>query len=219
MRKTSGRPSHEMTTPYKFLRQGLALVLLLGLCSAPLQAADATADAAATFLAALQDETIEQLTDPSVDESEREQRFRQLFNKGFDLPTIGRFVIGRYWRGASQQDRDDFLAVFEDVIVQRFLPILTENSDQRFEIGKVTEDSRAPGTMLVASKIARPEGEPYKVTWRIRFKDEQYKVLDVVAEGISMGHHPALGIQLVDQVVRRQGKQPHASAAQENQKR
>ncbi len=170
----------------QILRRGLRLLLVLGLCSAPVQAVDAMAGDAASFLATLQDEAIEQLTDPDIDADEREQRFRHLFNKGFDVPAIGRFVVGRYWRGATQKERDDFIKVFEDVVVQRFMPLLSEGSERRFEIGKVVEDSRAKDHVLVASEIARGEGDPYKVNWRIRFKDEEFKVLDIVAEGVSM---------------------------------
>src|SRR3546814_2457128 len=36
-------------------------------------------------------------------------RSRQFFNENFDVPEIGRFVIGRYWRAASPADRKAFL--------------------------------------------------------------------------------------------------------------
>jgi len=158
----------------------LALVLLPGLAKA-LDTAEA-----ATFLNSLQTEAAAQLGDTSVSSEEKEQRFRKLFNENFDVPAIGRFVVGRYWRSASEAERQEFLAVFEDAMVQRFLPLLAENSSDRFQVGNVIADSRSEDMALVDSVIERPEGEPYKVTWRLRESDGSFKILDIVAEGVSM---------------------------------
>lgn len=156
-----------------------------------LTASAATAEAfnnqqAADFLSNLQERAIAELGDDSLNNDQKEDRFRALFNESFDVPAIGRFVVGRYWRGASQEDRDAFLNVFEDVIVQRFLPLLTENTDKRFQLGTVTPDSRNPDMAIIDSRVPRAEGEPYKVGWRIRETDGNHKILDIVAEGVSM---------------------------------
>ncbi|MEQ8354914.1 MAG: ABC transporter substrate-binding protein [Kiloniellaceae bacterium] len=141
---------------------------------------------AANFLNSLQEEAAAQLGDASVSEQQKEDRFRKLFNQNFDVPAIGRFVIGRYWRGASDEDQKAFLAVFEDAMVQRFLPLLAENSSERFQVGTVTLDSRNENMALVDSRIDRTEGEPYRVSWRVREADGEFKILDIVAEGVSM---------------------------------
>lgn len=166
----------------------LAFVAVLALAGlgVPTDAEAFNNQQAASFLSNLQQRAAAELGDTSASEQQKEMRFRKLFNESFDVPTIGRFVIGRYWRGASQSDRDAFLEVFEDVMVQRFLPLLTENSDERFQIGTITPDSRNPDMAIIASQVPRAEGEPYKVGWRIREKGDQYRILDIVAEGVSM---------------------------------
>lgn len=162
------------------------LVLTLGLAAAPITAVAFDDQQAADFLGNLQDRAISQLSDASASDEEKEVHFRSLFNESFDVPTIGRFVVGRYWRGASQEDRDAFLKVFEDVIVQRFLPLLTDNSDKRLKIGNVNPDSKRPNEAKIDTVFPRSEGEPYKVRWHIRETDGRYQVLDIVAEGVSM---------------------------------
>src|SRR5690606_8870613 len=122
----------------------------------------------------------------SISNEEKERHFRQLFNENFDVPKIGQFVIGRYWRNASQADRQAFLKVFEDAMVQRFLPLLAENSTERFQIGTATPDAANENDILIDSRITRPQGEPYRVTWRVRQTDGSFKILDIVAEGVSM---------------------------------
>lgn len=141
---------------------------------------------AATFLANLQERAASRLGDASISEKEKEDHFRKLFNENFDVPAIGRFVIGRYWRAASPEEQKNFLEVFEDAMVQRFLPLLAENSSERFNIGTVTPDSRNENMALIASRIDRSEGEPYRVSWRVRETNGDFKILDIVAEGVSM---------------------------------
>jgi phospholipid transport system substrate-binding protein len=162
----------------------LIVALAVWLPAAPAAALDSKQ--AADFLADLQEKAASQLGNTSVSEAEKEQRFRELFNENFDVPAIGRFVIARYWRGASEADRATFLEVFEDAMVQRFLPLLAENSSERFQIGSVTPDSNAEDMAMIDSRIDRSEGEPYRVAWRVRERDGQFRILDIVAEGVSM---------------------------------
>lgn len=171
----------------RLLRSFIAPALLALAVWLPATAASALdTKQAAAFLQSLQEEAASQLGDTSVSETEKEQRFRKLFNENFDVPAIGRFVVARYWRGASEADRAAFLKVFEDAMVQRFLPLLAENSSERFQIGSVTPDGNTENMAMIDSRIDRAEGEPYRVAWRVREKDGQFKILDIVAEGVSM---------------------------------
>ncbi len=138
------------------------------------------------FLKALQSETIGQLTDSSLGEAEKEQRAHELFQRYFDTPAIGRFVIGRYWRKASEQEQKDFLTVFQEVIVQRFVPLFEEQSDSRFTFSTQRQDEKHPEMSFVSSKIETNSNEVIKVVWRVREKDGAQKILDVIIEGASM---------------------------------
>jgi phospholipid transport system substrate-binding protein len=170
----------DLKSSFAFCLLALALLVL----PAGAQALDTKQ--AATFLEDLQERAASRLGDASISDKEKEEHFRKLFNENFDVPAIGRFVIGRYWRAASPEDQKAFLAVFEDAMVQRFLPLLAENSSERFKIGVVTPDARNDNMALIASRIDRAEGEPYKVSWRVRETDGDFKILDIVAEGVSM---------------------------------
>lgn len=169
------------------LKSSFAFCLLaFALFALPVAAKALDTKQAASFLEQLQEKAASRLGDASISDKEKEDHFRKLFNENFDVPAIGRFVIGRYWRAASPEDQRAFLAVFEDAMVQRFLPLLAENSSERFKIGNVTADSRNQNMALIDSRIDRAEGEPYKVTWRVRETDGDFKILDIVAEGVSM---------------------------------
>lgn len=148
------------------------------------RAADASTQAG-EFLVDMTNQAIAQLTDESLPLAERKTRFRELFRANFDVPAVGRFVLGRYWRTADAETREAFLSVFEEVMVQRFAPKFAGYAETKFEVSKVRalEDE---SQYVVSSKISPKTGEPFEVGWRVRQSDGQFKILDVIGEGVSM---------------------------------
>jgi phospholipid transport system substrate-binding protein len=69
------------------------------------------------FVQALGEQAI-QVLGPSVSPSQRLVRFRELFRNDFDVPGIGQFVLGRYWRIATPQEQQEFLGLFQEYIVR-----------------------------------------------------------------------------------------------------
>ncbi len=143
------------------------------------------ADAAAAFLASLTYQAIEKLTDASLPVMEREQSFRSLYRANFDIPAIGRFVLGRYWRKARPEVRKDFLTAFEEVMAQGFAARFAGYADTTFEVVSVQALKRT-GQFKVNSRISPTEDEVYLVGWLVEHKNGQFRVLDVVSEGVSM---------------------------------
>ncbi len=162
-----------------------AIVGVLALVWLPASGRADQADAAGAFLLSLTDRAIAELADESVPVAERKQRFRQLFNDNFDVPAIGRFVLGRYWRSADKAAQGEFLAVFEDVMVDRFAPQFAGYAGTKFKIGAIREVSEN-NQIMVSSTVAPPNAEAAHVDWRLRSRDGGFKVLDVVAQGLSM---------------------------------
>ena len=148
--------------------------------------ASAASDNAGTFVTALKNDAVKQLSDAGSDNALKEQRFRALLNKNFEVEDIGKFVIGRYWRKAPDADKKEFLAVFEDVLVQRFLPLFDDYVDRNFSIDSVREDAKRPEFSTVVSRVSQPQGADAQVLWRVRESSGKFQISDVKAEGISL---------------------------------
>ncbi|MGF1608582.1 MAG: phospholipid-binding protein MlaC [Kiloniellales bacterium] len=153
---------------------------------APARANTQSPQDAGAFLVALGERAVHELGDQSLDESERERRFRRLFKESIDIETIGRFVLGKHWRRATPEERQDFLQVFEDATVQRFLPLFADYSGETFIISSQRRDANNPNHIFVTSKIALTSGDAYSVEWRVRELESGYRILDIIAEGVSM---------------------------------
>jgi phospholipid transport system substrate-binding protein len=159
-------------------------ILSLILLSAELRAESPTE--ADKFLADFGQRAILELTDASASESEKADRFRSLLDEGFDIPLIGQFIVARYWRGASAAEREEFLELFREYLVQRFLPLFALYDGQAFETDGLRLDSKNEAIAWVTIFFDSESGEPFRTDWRVRLRDGRYEILDVKAEGTSM---------------------------------
>lgn len=129
-------------------------------------------------------EAISSLTERELSEQERQARFRKIFRRAFDIRTIARFSLGRYWRIASKTEREEYVGLFEDFIVQAYAHRFKDYDGESFKVGEVHQINDKD--TLVLSQLGRPGGPPIQVHWRVRASGE-LKIVDVVVEGISMG--------------------------------
>ena len=121
--------------------------------------------------------------------AEREAAFRDLVVRGFDIPTATRFVLGRHWNTATDEQRAEFSAIFLDFIA-RVYAIRFDSyfyGGEQFTVRSVIADES--GDKIVRAQVPRPSGaDPVEFDFRVRSKDGNHKVIDLYVEGISMLH-------------------------------
>ena len=149
-------------------------------------AAAAQGEDPGSFLISLSQRAIAELSDQTIGEAERQERFRGLLETNFDMQAIGRFVLGVYARGAAPSEQAAFLATFKEVLAQRFLPYFRDDRGEAFTVDEVKPDPANPRLSLVISNITLADGNQLPVGWRIRRGEDGFKIIDVVAEGVSL---------------------------------
>ena len=139
------------------------------------------ADAAA-FMNQLWNRAVEVLNN-KADPPVREARFRQLFHEDFD-PGIARFVLGRYWRKASEEEQQEFVKLFEDYVVFVYTARFANFGGETIKI----RGSRSDGDgVIVSTDVISPgSASPLRIDWRLVTDNSGYKINDVIVEGVSM---------------------------------
>jgi phospholipid transport system substrate-binding protein len=100
-----------------------------------------------------------------------------------DVNGVGRFVLGRFWRLATPEQRQEYLRLFHAVLMNSITGRLGDYQGVRFAVGRAT--STAAG-IQVATVVTRPNNPPANVIWIIRDVGGGPKIVDVVAEGTSL---------------------------------
>ena len=126
------------------------------------------------------------LSDSSLSAEQRAEGMRRLMARGIDIPPIARFVLGRYWRAASERQREAYVEAYSDYILAAYTAKIGGGATavERFDVVK----TQAHGTkdFLVYCIVARTGGEPTHAIWRLRQRDGRYRIIDLMVEGISM---------------------------------
>lgn len=129
---------------------------------------------------------IQILVNKSVSLPQREEAFRAVLRTHFDLRAVAKFVLGRYWRQASDSQKEDFLKLFEDSIVHSYAQQFENYNDEKLDVKKARSSGQG---VLVTSHVVRPKGAPpLQVDWKVYKTKKGPLILDVIVNGVSMSH-------------------------------
>jgi phospholipid transport system substrate-binding protein len=131
-------------------------------------------------------EGLQTLSDKGLSPGARHDRFASILENDFDLPRIARFAAGRYWNATNETDRQRFVKVFERWIIVTYSDRFSTYGGEGVKVTGSRADSET--TVTVSSQLVHPSGgAPVKIDWRIRRDQaDDYRVIDVAVEGVSM---------------------------------
>jgi len=168
-------------------RQFLASIALIaaGVWTSGPALAQSGAPEAGAFIQGLGEEAVRTFSDKGLPREQALRRFQSLLHKGFDVPYIGRWVLGRFWNQATEQQQGDYQRLFEQLIIKTYAGRFLEYSGETFKVTGVRTEGDSDS--MVSTQIVRPNGPPVNLDWRVRRRDGHFKIIDVVVEGVSMG--------------------------------
>lgn len=125
------------------------------------------------------------LVDKEIEKKDLEKKFSKVLKASFDLPRIGRFVLGSYWKSSSDDQQKEFIKLFESYIVQSYANQFSSYSGEDVDVKDVQTKGRYA---FVSSTITAPEAaDVINVDWRVRKgKNGRLKIVDVIVEGVSL---------------------------------
>lgn len=140
---------------------------------------------AETFMSEIGEKVIHLLTDSSITDQERADQFRRILETKFNLKAISKFVLGRYWKQATEEEKNQFLDLFKETTIASYATRFKDYTSEKFEI--LGSRPETDGGVTVLTQIVRPSGQAIPIDWKIFEKNGDVRIYDVILEGISMG--------------------------------
>tara|TARA_B100000676_G_scaffold259172_1_gene268005 strand:- start:112 stop:756 length:645 start_codon:yes stop_codon:yes gene_type:complete len=169
----------------RIVKSAAVSIGLVVLIATTLQAAPAHRDSG-EFVTELGNRAIELLGSKTASEEEQERRFRYILREGFAVRKIGKFVLGKYRRSATKGEISEFLDLFEDYIVSLYSSAFRSYSGETFVVSRIVKTRSPRDTMVVAHINPDAPDGPTKVVFQVRRSIDDYKILDVKIQGVSM---------------------------------
>ena len=173
-----------MTKQLRFLILLLFIVIGSGVSFTAFASEKTSPEEAAKFIHQLGQSAVQVLGDSSSTLEQREANVQGLLKTNFALDRIGRFVLGKTWKKASQEQQVEYQHLFGQYILAMYARRLGGYTGQTFEVVKAEPVGKKDA--VVFTNITRPSATPITCGWRVRRVGTSHKILDVIVEGISM---------------------------------
>jgi phospholipid transport system substrate-binding protein len=103
----------------------------------------------------------------------------------FDFERMGRWTLGKYWRNANQQQREEFIKEFRALLVRSYGRALVDYADAEIVyLPFRMKDDEAQ--VKVHTELSRPHDNAVKITYSLHSTENGWKVYDVAIEGVSL---------------------------------
>lgn len=144
----------------------------------------ADANGAAQFVDGLGKQVLDLAKDSSRTDSEKQQILKDIFFQSVDVDWIGRFVLGRFWRDASEAQRQQYLTNYRNFISTNYTSRLRDYTGETYKLAGSRDEG--DGKYFVSVDIVRPNGQNVETNYKVKEENSSYKIIDIVVEGVSL---------------------------------
>ena len=168
----------------------LLTLLLVGVLTATMATtavhAQTPSESASDYIKRAGNQALTILGTKSVRTADGNAEFNKFMQENFDLPAIGKFVLGRAASTATPAQMDEYNRLFSVYVRQIYTERLSAFSGADFSITGV-HDAGSAGDQSVSTTITYKDGSPpTHCDWRVRPENGVWKIMDVSVEGVSM---------------------------------
>jgi phospholipid transport system substrate-binding protein len=108
----------------------------------------------------------------------------KIINEVFDWQELSRRTLGREWKKFTPEQQKEFVSLFEKLLQGTYADRVLAYTSEKIEFGKETELNKS--RVEVESYIVTLDNKKIPLFYRLTDKSGQWRVYDVVIEGISM---------------------------------
>lgn len=160
------------------------VAVVSGLAAPGVRAATESEAGARTVISETVEEVLAVLRDKTVPTEDRIRSIEQIVYGRFDLYVMSRLVLARSWKRFSEEQKAEYVEEFKKYLTNSYGSRIERYDQQRVEI--VGERGESRGDVVIQTKIVGGEFEGALVDYRLRNQNGEWRVIDVVIEGISM---------------------------------
>lgn len=107
-----------------------------------------------------------------------------IINEVFDYQELSRRTLGREWKKFKPDQQKEFVSLFEELLENIYADRILAYTNEKITFGKETELKK--GRVEVESYIITKDNKKVPLFYRMTDKSGQWRVYDVVIEGVSM---------------------------------
>lgn len=104
-----------------------------------------------------------------------------------DFRYIGASVMGSYFRNATPEQRSRFAGVFRQTLIDTYTRGLVTFDYNELRVLDAQQSQRHDDQASVAMEVVANNGQVYPVSYSLRLSDGEWRVVNVIVNGINLG--------------------------------
>jgi phospholipid transport system substrate-binding protein len=104
----------------------------------------------------------------------------------FDFVRMSRWVLGKNWRTASNEQKKQFIAEFRTLLVRTYAKALLEYTGEQKINYLPVHEGKDPKKVVIRTEIIQDGGLPLPIHYTLYQKNDAWKVIDIKVEGVSL---------------------------------
>jgi phospholipid transport system substrate-binding protein len=165
-------------------QRGIVLLLVGGLLLAS-QVIRSEAGEAQDKVRRTVDDVLAIIADKTLASPERRARIRQAVLQRFSFDEMAQRALAQHWRSLTPPQRQEFVALFTDLLERSYVSRIEGAQAGAQSVRYIKEDITKDQAM-VHTEIVSARDLPVTVEYRLLHKDGDWKVYDIVIEGVSL---------------------------------
>jgi phospholipid transport system substrate-binding protein len=141
------------------------------------------------FIQTILDNVTTILRNPQLNASQRSRAVREIAYANIDFETLSRLTLAQNWRALSPDKQTEFVREFRLHLSATYSHTTDDYDNERLTVSADRKEPNADWTVetkIVGTQQANNKPVDVKVDYRLRQKDNQWKVIDVTVDGISL---------------------------------
>jgi phospholipid transport system substrate-binding protein len=113
----------------------------------------------------------------------KEQKIESIANQMFDYVALSRLTLGRSWRDFNKEQQKEFVSLYRTILKKAYMDKILTYTDEKVVFDKeimLSENKAEVQTRIITKSADIP------ISYRVYLKDGQWRVYDVIVEGISL---------------------------------
>ena len=125
------------------------------------------------------------LSNGTLSSDEKRKQIEDIVYEQVDFETLSRLVLGQNWKHLSAEQQREFVQEFRKHLSVTYGRNIDSYKNERVQIVGGREEARGDYTVL--SRIVRGDGtQDIVVDYRLRQREGQWRIIDIIVEGISL---------------------------------
>ncbi|MEE9532010.1 MAG: ABC transporter substrate-binding protein [Syntrophobacteria bacterium] len=132
-------------------------------------------------------EVLRVLRDPALqgeaNKEAKQEKIEAIAGEMFDYVALSRLTLGRNWRKFNGDQKKEFVQLYRSILEKAYLDRILSYTDEKVTFDKETmlsEKKAEVQTHILTKSVEIP------IFYRVYLKDGEWKVYDVIIEGISL---------------------------------